>query len=220
MSKYVMSDIHGCFDKFKQMLQMINFSKEDELYILGDIFDRGPQSLEILDYILGNKNMFLLKGNHEHMFQEYFESKSPYMWYCNGGEVTHNQMLMHEYMKEEHIYRYIKSLPFIKVVDKFILVHASVLYVDGFENMSIDEFIASQEEENCIWDRINIGKEKQFKDYTVICGHTPVQTILKNNDAKIIHKEGTIYIDCGAVFKDANGQLACLNIDTMEEFYV
>lgn len=220
MSRYVMSDIHGCFDKFKKMLELINFNKDDELYILGDIFDRGPQSLEILDYVLGNKNIFLLKGNHEYMFQDYFESNSPYLWYYNGGAVTHNQIMMHEYMREEQIYRYIKSLPFIKVVDKFILVHASVLYVNGFENMSIDEFIEAQEEESCIWDRINIGKEKKFKDYTVICGHTPVQTILKNNESKIVHREGTVYIDCGAVFEDKNGKLACLNIGTMEEFYV
>lgn len=220
MSRYVMSDIHGCFDKFKKMLELINFNKDDELYILGDIFDRGPQPLDILDYVVGNKNVFLLKGNHESLFEEYFESKSAQLWYLNGGSTTHNQIMTHEYMKEHQIYQYIRSLPFIKVVDKFILVHASVLYVNGFEDMSIDEFIKAQEEENCIWDRININKEKKFKDYTVICGHTPVQSIDKNQDVKIIHREGTIYIDCGAVFNDCNGKLACLNIDTMEEFYV
>lgn len=219
MSRYVMSDIHGCFTEFKAMLEKINFGEKDELYILGDIFDRGVQALGVLDYVLGHKNIHLLKGNHEKMFEEYFETKDASLWYYNGGRATHME-IMEKAMDEEQLYHYIKKLPYIKVVDKFILVHASVLYVKGFENMSIEEFIKAQEEDSCIWDRINIGKEKKFKDYTVICGHTPVQSITGNNENKIIHREGTIYIDCGAVFKRVDGRLACLNIDTMEEFYV
>ena len=36
-----MSDIHGELDKFEQMLELIRFSDEDHLYILGDVIDRG-----------------------------------------------------------------------------------------------------------------------------------------------------------------------------------
>ena len=68
MSKYVMSDLHGCYDKFIEMLNLIDFKESDELYILGDIFDRGPNPLGILDYVIGHKNIYLLKGNHERLF--------------------------------------------------------------------------------------------------------------------------------------------------------
>ena len=44
MSIYVMSDIHGCYDEFMQMLNLISFSDYDELWIIGDICDRGPKS--------------------------------------------------------------------------------------------------------------------------------------------------------------------------------
>ena len=47
--KYVMSDLHGCYDKFIKMLEIINFNEQDELYILGDIFDRGSQPIKILE---------------------------------------------------------------------------------------------------------------------------------------------------------------------------
>lgn len=67
-----MSDIHGCYDKFMSMLE---FKGEDEVYIIGDIFDRGAEPLKILDYVVGHKNVTLLKGNHENMFEEAFESK-------------------------------------------------------------------------------------------------------------------------------------------------
>ena len=63
--KYAMSDIHGCYDEFIAMLNKINFSKEDELYILGDILDRGNKPIDILDYVIAHKNIYLIKGNHE-----------------------------------------------------------------------------------------------------------------------------------------------------------
>ena len=44
---YVMSDIHGYFDKFISILERINFSDEDELYILGDVIDRGDKPIEL-----------------------------------------------------------------------------------------------------------------------------------------------------------------------------
>ena len=36
---YVMSDLHGCYDKYERMLKKISFSKDDILYILGDVVD-------------------------------------------------------------------------------------------------------------------------------------------------------------------------------------
>ena len=63
--KYVMSDIHGNFNKYIEMLNLINFTEEDELYILGDIFDRGSQPLDILEHIMKHKNrVFKLKGGY------------------------------------------------------------------------------------------------------------------------------------------------------------
>jgi len=47
---YVMSDLHGKYEKFLQMLDTIHFSDDDDLYILGDVVDRGPQSVELLRY--------------------------------------------------------------------------------------------------------------------------------------------------------------------------
>ena len=38
---YVMSDLHGHYQKYLQMLDMIHFSDNDDLYMLGDVVDRG-----------------------------------------------------------------------------------------------------------------------------------------------------------------------------------
>lgn len=219
--KYVMSDLHGCYDEFIKMLKLINFGEDDEIFILGDIFDRGNKPLEILDYIVSHKNIHLIKGNHEKFFEEFYESGDAQLWYYNGGKTTYEGMVHQSHYFSDALYLYIKKLPYIKVVDKFILAHAGVYFPENYEELTIDEFIKLQEEDFCLWDRSNIDNEKRFKDYTIIVGHTPVQAITNSCDnVKIIHKDGTIYIDCGCVFEKANGKLACLCLDTMEEFYI
>ena len=62
---YVMSDIHGEYDKFKEVLKQINLQKEDLLYVLGDVVDRGPHPMEILLKMMEMPNVIPIAGNHE-----------------------------------------------------------------------------------------------------------------------------------------------------------
>ena len=64
---YVISDIHGHFDEFMEILKMIDFKDSDELYVLGDCIDKGPKSIETLLYCLERVNIHMCLGNHEHM---------------------------------------------------------------------------------------------------------------------------------------------------------
>ena len=45
---YAMSDIHGQYEQFLTLLEQIGIRKEDTLYILGDVVDRGPEPMKIL----------------------------------------------------------------------------------------------------------------------------------------------------------------------------
>lgn len=62
---YCMSDIHGELDRFKAMLDLINFSSDDTLYIIGDVIDRHPGGVEILKIIKDTPNMFMLLSNRK-----------------------------------------------------------------------------------------------------------------------------------------------------------
>lgn len=217
--KYVMSDIHGMYDKYIEMLNKISFSESDKLYILGDIIDRGKDPIKIYKHIIENNNIILLKGNHELMFQEFYEGFENFNysnWKYNGGSST-KKSLYKEGITYNEFYSFVKRLPFIKVVNNFILTHASTLVLEKryTDMLSLEAFIEGQEEEFCLWDRSSIGGDT-FKDYIHIYGHTPVQMI--NGSNNILKIENSIYIDCGACFKD--GRLACLRLDDMEEFYV
>lgn len=70
MSDYAIGDIHGCHDSLKALMDRIRFSPDrDRLWFVGDIINRGPQSLESLRLVrsLGD-NAFVTLGNHDMHF--------------------------------------------------------------------------------------------------------------------------------------------------------
>ena len=67
MAIYVVSDLHGQNKVFQKGLRVIDFKKEDRLYVIGDVIDRGPDGVELLQCIMRSENMDLLLGNHEYM---------------------------------------------------------------------------------------------------------------------------------------------------------
>ena len=64
---YAVSDIHGCYDKYIDLLNKINFSPDDTLYVLGDVIDRGPDGFKIMLDMAQRPNVVNLLGNHEAM---------------------------------------------------------------------------------------------------------------------------------------------------------
>lgn len=223
---YVMSDLHGEYDKFIEMLDLINFSSEDKLYILGDVFDRGEKPLDIIDYIRKpeNSNIELLLGNHESFYLSVVEDETNLsLWLYNGGYTTFKQLEQKDESYIVELINYLKSLPLYKVIDNFILVHAGLRVPINCENLNIDidTILNSQDEDSLLWERDFIQSDRYINDFTVICGHTP--TINKEDSSKkaeIKHLKGKVMIDCGAYFKNYNGRLGCLRLDDFKEFYI
>ena len=68
MATFAVSDIHGCFDEFLDLLELIDFTSSDKLYILGDVIDRGPKIAEMISFLATKPDNILLQwGNHEKM---------------------------------------------------------------------------------------------------------------------------------------------------------
>lgn len=219
MSTYVLSDLHGQYDKFMDMLKLTKFNDNDKMYILGDIFDRGPDPLKILDYIICKKNIDFIPGNHEYMFLEFYNTYDARLWSYNGGRTTMTQLMKRgeDYLKA--LYDYLTKLPLVKVHDKFILTHAGLYLPKNQNQYTLQEILNLQNAEFNLWSRSNINNERQYKDYTVICGHTPTLYVDPDQyQMSIVKRKGTIYIDCGATFTD--GRLACLRLEDNKEFYI
>ena len=67
MATYVIGDVQGCYPSLQKLLEKIDFSSNnDTLWFVGDLVNRGPQSLEVLDFIVGlGKQAISLLGNHD-----------------------------------------------------------------------------------------------------------------------------------------------------------
>lgn len=95
--KIVISDIHGCYDEFRQFLNELNYNeKEDILYVLGDYVDRGPDSFYVINYLLSLKNnnadVRYLLGNHDDWFLKFLNNNLKefelLQWFIQGGYHT------------------------------------------------------------------------------------------------------------------------------------
>jgi bis(5'-nucleosyl)-tetraphosphatase (symmetrical) len=67
MARYAIGDIQGCCDELKALLARLEFSADrDELWFVGDLVNRGPQSLETLRFVRAlGANATVVLGNHD-----------------------------------------------------------------------------------------------------------------------------------------------------------
>ena len=57
MATYVISDIHGQYDMFMELLDKIRLKESDTLYVLGDVLDRGPHPIRTLKRLMEMSNL-------------------------------------------------------------------------------------------------------------------------------------------------------------------
>ena len=138
------SDIHGCVDEFKQLLDKVNFNAaEDQLVLLGDYVDRGPASRETVEFVMNlvrEKGAIALKGNHDQRFVDVLgdvDSLTEMKFFEHGGIQTFKSFCGAEALdlkqsKErirgkfsDHI-SFLNNLPFYYEDETHIYVHAGL----------------------------------------------------------------------------------------------
>lgn len=222
MSKtyFIISDIHGHYNEMIDSLKLNNYDKNNNthhLLVLGDMFDRGNQSKEVLEYMyklkLENKVSIVL-GNHETFLIEFLDgnySRALFNMKFNGfaktlESLSGEKLILEEDLyevnfkiKEKYIYLYnfLKSMPVFIEIKDYIFVHGGVKH--GTNNWK------ENSQRDFIW-----GRESQFKivpGKIVVCGHERVSTIrypkkdqkklfISNPEAfDILESNGKIHID-------------------------
>ncbi|MBP5296604.1 MAG: serine/threonine protein phosphatase, partial [Bacteriovoracaceae bacterium] len=94
MRTLIFTDIHGCADEFKILLEHLQLQTGDQFIFLGDYIDRGPAIREVIELILQLRQDYpvtTLLGNHEQMFLAFLAA--PYSslgktFLFNGGIAT------------------------------------------------------------------------------------------------------------------------------------
>jgi len=66
MATYAVGDLQGCLDPLQRLLERVQFSDDDKLWIAGDLVNRGPQSLATLRFVMAmGKRAKVVLGNHD-----------------------------------------------------------------------------------------------------------------------------------------------------------
>ena len=213
---YLISDIHGEADRFFQLLELIQLKEADTLYVLGDVVDRGPDGISILQHILSHQNQIqMILGNHEFMFYDAItHPDDPYkqfMWERNGGYITYEKFYSLPDSEKNKILDFIENIP----DQVFISKHdQEILLVHG---------CPGETREDRIWNRPDLTQLPLLDDTVVIVGHTPT-ALFRGGEIEsplsIYYNNKFIGLDCGCGHSTRHRRLACLRLDDMREFYV
>ena len=228
-----MSDIHGQYDMFMEVLDKINLKESDTLYILGDVLDRGPHPIKTLRKLMEMENVICIVGNHELMSIECLEFLMKEVtdmsleelddemldnlltWQENGSKTTIEEFSQLDQETKQDVLDYIKEFLVYEQItvndQEYLLVHA------GLGNYSPEKDIEDYSLHDLIWARADYDT-RYFEDTIVVTGHTPTQYIEGNSKPGYIYRKNNhIAIDCGASVP--GGRLATICLDTGEEYY-
>ncbi|MGW8416700.1 metallophosphoesterase [Brevibacillus sp. NPDC055896] len=224
MRTIVVSDIHGYYDEFRNLLSSVQYNPlSDQLYLLGDYMDRGAKGREVLQYVhilSKHANTKVIGGNHDDMFLAWLDNKdyelSPYTNEKNGGTETilsfcpffqpgvndgeaRKWILLH-YTEEIN---FLRDLPDFIEDELHIFVHAGIdpSFTDWKETGKKD----------FRWIRNKFYDVPNPHRKTIVFGHTSCSVLRENEENfDVWFSERKIGIDGGAKF---GGQLNALVID-------
>jgi bis(5'-nucleosyl)-tetraphosphatase (symmetrical) len=124
MATYAIGDVHGCFDELKALLKKCGYDKKnDRLWFVGDLVNRGPKSLEVLRFVRGlGESAVAVLGNHDlHLVTQYegFERARK--------DDTFDDVLGARDAKQ--LVDWLRTRPMMHAADGYAMVHAGLLPV-------------------------------------------------------------------------------------------
>lgn len=213
--RFVIGDVHGCSRTLRWLVEEgIGLTREDDLYLLGDLIDRGPDTRGVLDFIFELRengfSVMSVRGNHEQMCLYAGDSlESLEGWLANGGLATLRSFAVETPGDIPRQYRsFLRSLPYYILLDDFVIVHAS---------LNFDRSDPFSDREAMIWQRECVVDPARTGGRRLVSGHTPVTR--ERLEASL--QTYRIQVDNGCVFADrpGMGSLAALDLGSLSVVY-
>lgn len=210
---FVVGDVHGCFETLSRLLGQVLFDPQrDRLLSVGDLVDRGPGSLQVLDW-LAQMWLFAVRGNHEQMAIDYDGSPAWRERYLRNGGDWFIDMPDGQQQRYRSVFAAMPLAMEVEVGGRSIgLIHADCPEDDW---IAFQARLASGELAPCrsgqtvrheaLWSRQRLRGEprQRVAGIDMLCvGHTPVQLARQ--------RDNVLYLDTGAVYGRAL-TLLCLN---------
>lgn len=215
MKYFCVSDIHSHYDELITALNKANFdplNDDHKLIVIGDLFDRGNQTVEVLEYLYNlyrKDKAIIIMGNHDVFLLDFlffrFE-RTVFNFNRNGHQKTIEQLLGREIdidsdfvdeaqeieLKFPYIRNFISSFKSFYEIDEYFLVHGGVdATKEDFRNDELRTFV---------WTRMI--DTPRLKDRIMVVGHTPayyIRCLRENMDYHIVEgnpEQYQEYYDC------------------------
>lgn len=192
---FVIGDLHGMYEPLQNWIDQEKFNPvTDRLFSVGDLIDRGPDSIKCLE-LLDQNWFYAVQGNHErfmidsllHNLEAAYSS-----WLINGGSWTLEE-------NEKELVKWAERLDQLPVTISIEqedslpigIVHAE-FHLDHWDDRLRFEGVNDHEITPMLWSRSQIKNriEKNVQGVAQIyCGHTPIEAITKLGNC--------IFIDLG-----------------------
>lgn len=213
---WIVGDIHGYKETFKLLINNLNLNSGDIIICLGDMVDRGPDSVGVVNLFMRSDNLFSLRGNHEEMLLIDWKITNGFGEYSSEGFWSSTIPLLRG--QKIDIMRYIHCLPTEVVLDKFRLVHA------GYSDMPYSISLDQQSDDERLWSRDIFTVNYPFDEVrTIVVGHTIIQNygIIDDNQVWISDKllrdgrPSAIGIDTGIyLHRDKNPRITAFELSS------
>jgi bis(5'-nucleosyl)-tetraphosphatase (symmetrical) len=122
MSHFVVGDVQGCYAEFEQLLELIAFDpSSDRLWLVGDLVNRGPESLAVLRRVKGlGEAALTVLGNHDFHL----------LIVAAGHRQAHRQDTLAAILTapdRDELLAWLRTRPLVVREGELLLVHAGLL---------------------------------------------------------------------------------------------
>lgn len=215
--RLIVGDVHGHYEGLLHVLKLAGVTRRDQVFFLGDLIDRGPDSKGVLQFVRSHDYPTLM-GNHEELLLDALNGVNVALWLQNGGYATVEQYGGYKLgLDALNAHRnWLEALPHLIDLGDVLLVHAGLNPDYGLEEQSTRDLM-------WLRDEFLYHPQPYFKDKMVLCGHTLTftlrgleGTIPVGNVAK---GPGWLGLETGA-FHSKSGWLTCLDWDNQQVYQV
>lgn len=191
---YLTSDLHGAYQAYLKCKELVDFSNNDELYILGDILDgntaRPGNCFKILEDVMQHDNIHLILGDREYYHVAYHYSQDEFFQnQLRDGRMEENALLQYisshlSKQQKDRYFQYLGDQEVSALVEQngiyFYLVHGAPCVYEGndgdweFDQVSsLVDFDSDYMEAIRTDPIITCPSDMTEKNTYVVCGHVP-----------------------------------------------
>lgn len=215
MKRIAIGDVHGCFLTLMALLEKLDLQAGDQVWLLGDLINKGPRSRQVLDLLLQSDKLPYklrsIRGNHDQKLLDVNKGNMPGKW-LNSPQllITLESFGVPSPMDIDKKYlNLLETLPYFVELDTAFLVHAGF----NFFTNSIELDKTAMLNTRLSPDLNKLSGKRLF------CGHVPKPVAdLKN---RIARQDQFLQLDTGCPYylTQGMGMLTAVDIDSLQYWF-